>query len=464
MRTRLLLGCALGLVALLGAAGALAHPPTLAGVPPSMTVNATSPAGAVVTYALPTTTHPPPVRISCSPESGTIFPFGRTTVVCLGTDQGTNETTTATFAVTVVDTLGPVLSGLPAALGVEATGPRGATVGYTLPGAVDAVDGPRPVECRPPPRTLVAIGTATVTCRAVDTRGNVGEAKLAVSVRDTRGPVFQRVPADISRQVDGPGPVKISYRPPIATDTVDGRIGKVECDPAPGASFPIGATTVTCTASDSADNESEVSFEVELTDSTAPPAVGRLAGKTEGKAIELTWRLSESLDVAGVQLTRFPGRGGAKSTVLLDGLATSYSDDEVRAGVRYRYVAVTYDYAGNRSAGVGTAMTLLRPSRFTPPDATRVTGPPLMRWPTVAGASYYNFQLFRRGVKILSIWPAAPRLQLRPAWTYGGKSYRLTAGPYRWFVWAGFGPLRLARYGPLLGQNSFVLVAPDVGA
>jgi hypothetical protein len=30
-------------------------------------------------------------------------------------------------------------------------------------------------------------------------------------------------------------------------------------------------------------------------------------------------------------------------------------------------------------------------------------------------------------------------------------------GTYRWFVWAGFGPRAEVKYGPLLGQRSFLV-------
>ncbi|MFN2469068.1 MAG: HYR domain-containing protein [Gaiellaceae bacterium] len=450
-------------VALLATAGAHAHPPQLANVPPSMNVEATSRAGAVVTYASPTTTHPPPVKISCSPASGQVFPFGRTTVVCIATDEDTDETTVATFAVTVADTRGPALSGLPAEATIEATGPGGAVVDYALPRAVDAVDGPRPVDCRPPPGTTLPIGEATVTCRSVDSRGNVGEAKVAVRIRDTKPPVFQRVPTTLVRRIDGPGPAPVRYPAPTARDVIDGTV-PVECEPPSGSRFPLGETQVFCTATDANANSALATFVVEVSDVTAPPPVTRLAAAADGKALEISWSLPEGLDVAGVELLRFPGRAGARFSVLLHDLATSFTDRAVVPGTRYRYAVVTYDHSANRSRAVTTTFAVKVPSRFRPEDGSRVTSPPTLRWPRVATAGYYNVQLYRRGVKILSIWPTSPRLKLARTWTYRGKRYRLSTGSYRWFVWPGIGPLRQARYGPLLGQSSFVLVAPDRGA
>jgi hypothetical protein len=77
--------------------------------------------------------------------------------------------------------------------------------------------------------------------------------------------------------------------------------------------------------------------------------------------------------------------------------------------------------------------------------------PPLLRWTPVRGARYYNLQLWRRGRKILSVWPARPKGR----WKVGGGSWRLEPGRYRWFVWPGFGPRSKADYGRRLGPGRF---------
>jgi hypothetical protein len=51
----------------------------------------------------------------------------------------------------------------------------------------------------------------------------------------------------------------------VCDDTLD-----VVCDPESGSTFPIGTTTVVCTATDSADNVSECSFDVIVEDTTPP--------------------------------------------------------------------------------------------------------------------------------------------------------------------------------------------------
>jgi hypothetical protein len=83
--------------------------------------------------------------------------------------------------------------------------------------------------------------------------------------------------------------------------------------------------------------------------------------------------------------------------------------------------------------------------------------PPLLRWTPVRGASYYNFQLYRGGKKILSVWPRKASLQLKSSWRFHGRRYRLSPGRYRWYVWPGFGPLAARRYGPAIGRHTLVI-------
>jgi hypothetical protein len=88
-----------------------------------------------------------------------------------------------------------------------------------------------------------------------------------------------------------------------------------------------------------------------------------------------------------------------------------------------------------------------------------VTQPPLLVWRAVKRARFYNVQVYRKGVKILSIWPARARLKLHKRWRYNGKAFRLRSGSYTWLVWPAFGTRKTPRYGALLGQSTFKVVA-----
>ncbi|HEY2092722.1 MAG TPA: hypothetical protein VGJ81_12590 [Thermoanaerobaculia bacterium] len=84
-------------------------PPTLT-LPADFTVEATSPAGAVVTYTATADENAPVV---CNPASGSTFALGTTTVNCSATNV-LNQTTTGSFHVTVVDTTPPTITSLTA--------------------------------------------------------------------------------------------------------------------------------------------------------------------------------------------------------------------------------------------------------------------------------------------------------------------------------------------------------------
>ncbi len=88
-----------------------ADTPPIVTVPPNMTVEATSPAGAVVTFTA-TASDPDGDTVgpvTCAPASGSTFPLGTTAVSCSATDSNGN-TGTASFSVTVQDTTPPVVN------------------------------------------------------------------------------------------------------------------------------------------------------------------------------------------------------------------------------------------------------------------------------------------------------------------------------------------------------------------
>ncbi len=145
-------------------------PPVLH-LPANITAEATSAAGAIVTFtATATDARDPQTDAVCAPASGSQFAFGATTVNCSSTNSR-HKTATGSFIVTVVDTTAPFVS----VLGVS----NGAT--YNL-GAVPAAscsttDSASGVAT---PATLAItggtanhVGHFTATCAgAVDVAGN----------------------------------------------------------------------------------------------------------------------------------------------------------------------------------------------------------------------------------------------------------------------------------------------------
>jgi HYR domain len=227
------------------------------GPPSDMTVEATSPTGAAVTYtASATDLVDGQLPMACTPPSGGTFPLGTTTVTCSATDKAGN-TATASFTITVRDRTAPRFT-LPADLTVEATSGRGARVRYQA-SATDLVDGPVPITCSPPSGGTFALGASQVICTATDKAGNNATGTFTVTVRDTRAPVL-KLPRAIDEQTSSPYGETVRYAA-SAKDRVDGRV-QVTCTPPSGSTFPVDATTVTCSASDRAGNTASGSFQV----------------------------------------------------------------------------------------------------------------------------------------------------------------------------------------------------------
>jgi hypothetical protein len=239
----------------------------LHGVPADITVSTTSQSGAVVTYPLPSALDEDasaPV-VSCNPGSGSTFPSGTTVVMCTASDADDSPSTvTATFKVTVNDS-DLAFNGVPPNGTVDAIGPPGTAVNYTMPVAVDEDASAPVVTCRPASGSTFPIGTTTVSCTASDADDVPGTvtATFQVTVNDT-DLALSGVPANISVDATSAAGASVGYTPPAAIDE-DGSAPVVSCDHASGSTFPIGTTTVTCQAGDSDDSPGTVTAAFNVT-------------------------------------------------------------------------------------------------------------------------------------------------------------------------------------------------------
>jgi hypothetical protein len=262
----------------------------------NVTTEAANANGAAVTYTNPTASDivDGSVPVSCVPASGSVFALGSTTVTCTATDRSGNTASPGTFIVKVVDTTAPVISGTPAGVTREATGPTGAIATWVSPSASDAVDGTVAVTCAPLSGSLFPLGNTTVTCSAKDASLNAATpTTFVVQVVDTTAPVLM-LPSPIANATSASGAI-VAFSA-TAVDLVDGA-RPVACLPASGSIFPIGATTVTCSASDTRGNSSTGTFVVMVTVRYGFVGVQNLpppAGKTfnSGSAIPLRWQFT----------------------------------------------------------------------------------------------------------------------------------------------------------------------------
>lgn len=232
----------------------------LSGIPPNVTVQATSAGGAAVGYVAPKaidedSTVP---AVTCDHGSGSLFAVGTTTVTCQTTDgDDTPSTVTATFQVTVIDTdLG--MTGAPD-ITVNAAGPTGAVVSYATPTGSDEDGSPVSVSCSPASGSTFPIGTTIVTCSTSsdsDDTPSVRTETFRVTVNDTD--LALSLPPDITVVATGSNGAAVTYAQPMAIDEDAGSL-TVTCDRPEGYTFSLGTTTVNCQVTDAEDTPGVVS-------------------------------------------------------------------------------------------------------------------------------------------------------------------------------------------------------------
>ncbi|MGE0025646.1 MAG: HYR domain-containing protein [Thermoleophilia bacterium] len=291
-------------------------PPVL-DLPDEVVAEATGPAGAEVAYdASAADAVDGATPATCAPGPGAAFPLGTTVVECAASDAAGNAAAGA-FPVRVRDTTAPALD-LPAALTREATGPDGAIVTYPA-SAADLVDGPVAVRCAPESGMVLPLGRVTVDCSARDRAGNGATGSFGVDVVDTTPPVIA-TPGDLTVAATSEAGADVAFDA-SASDAVDGAV-PVACTPSAGAALPVGATAVTCTATDARGNEAVAGFTATVTPFEPLPAVSVL----DGRAVEGSDGTTTALDVP-VRLSRPAGPAGV--TVHLataDGTAVAGED------------------------------------------------------------------------------------------------------------------------------------------
>jgi environmental stress-induced protein Ves len=345
-------------------------------LPPDQTVEATSAAGAIVTYDVA-------AGITCTPASGSTFAIAETVVQC------TNGAQNGTFQVRVVDTTAPSLA-LPDDFTVEATGANGAAVTWSA-SANDLVDGSLTVACTPASGSTFAVGTAAVQCSATDARGNAASGTFDVTVADTTAPSLT-LPADIAAETTSDSGAIVSYVA-TASDLVDGDVA-ITCGPPSGSVFPIGTTTVSCTAADSRGNGANGMFNVIVTktgptDTSAPVIVSITASPDElrpanHKLVDVTITVEATDDtdpapysrIFAVTANEAIDAAGSGNTTDYDYNVTGPLTVELRAERSgqgqdriYRIFIETYDAAGNRTTG-NVTVRVPRDGNGAPPQPT----------------------------------------------------------------------------------------------
>jgi len=447
--------------------------PPVINVPSDMSVNSPNPAGATVTYtASASDNFDGAISPTCTPASGAVFPIGATTVTCTAQDAHGNSSQ-ASFKVTVVlvDGAPPAFANVPSTVTREADGPTGSVVTYTLPTAVDNVDGPVPVTCSPLSGKRFPLGVTRVQCSATDAHANIGTAAFDVKVVDTAPPRLL-LPPDGAVYATSPGgiprddPVVQSFLNAAgATDLVDEHPSVTNDAP---QTLPVGNDTVTFVARDASGNSTTgravlnvkpqpppgtPQLPPTVVDRTPPGDVTGVSVKVGNRLVRIRWKNPTDKDLAYVQITRSLPTPGAELTTVYKGKGVQLVDRKVTNGISYRYLLLAFDQTGNASGGVAVAATPHRQLLTAPPDGAKVKKPPKLVW--IGKASFFNVQLYRGKTKVLSTWPTKSTYVLKKTWKYDKRRYRMSRGVYRWYVWPAFGTRSRPEYGGLLGTSAF---------
>jgi len=212
---------------------------------------------------------------NCDPDSTitsdapTTFPLGTTTVIWTATDACGNQST-CTQEITVQDTIPPVITTCASdrmlGAGVDCQASLPDLTGEVV--ATDDCDASLSVSQDPVAGTMLGLGVHTVTFMMTDDAGNSDSCEASITVEDNTPPTIT-CPDDITQDNDlGQCSAVVTWATPTASDNCE--VASVVCAPPSGSTFPVGESTVTCTATDVNGHTKECSFKVTVKDNEAP--------------------------------------------------------------------------------------------------------------------------------------------------------------------------------------------------
>lgn len=207
--------------------------------------------------------------------------YGAHSLAAAQTLNGETSVLSNTVGLRVIDT--PPTLHLPPNITLNAASSAGAVATWVAT-ATDNKDGTDPVICTPTSGATFPIGTTTVNCTATNSSGMTTSGSFTVKVNDTDlalGPV----PASVSVIATSAAGAVVTYTAPSA---VDEEVAAASCAPASGSTFPIGTTTVLCTATSADDS---------------PPTMTKTFIITVQHDLQLTLSITPSTAVNGTTVT-----------------------------------------------------------------------------------------------------------------------------------------------------------------
>ncbi len=199
---------------------------------------------------------------------GGIFALGNTPVTYTARDSYGN-TSSCSFTVTVNDVTPPVITGCPVNITVPVGASCKASASWIAPTATDNCT--VSMTSNHVPGEQFALGVTPVTYTATDGKGNVSTCSFNVIVEDKIAPVITACPVNIVTNANSSCQAMVNWVPPAATDHC---LQSFVASHDPGATFPLGNTTVTYTATDKSGNTATCSFNVSVVNSLVPAISG----------------------------------------------------------------------------------------------------------------------------------------------------------------------------------------------
>jgi hypothetical protein len=259
----------------------------------------------------------------------------------------------------------PVVN-VPGDIVAEAQGPAGASVTYQASAKEDSSDADLPISCTNPdgstsdgtgtinPTVLFPLGVTTVTCTTTG-----AEASFTVTVQDTTAPSVT-APAPVTTEATGPSGATATYGAASASDLVDGSVAAT-CAPPSGSTFPLGVTTVTCSATDSAGNTGTATTTVTVHDTT-PPVV------TAPRSITVVAPAGvEQLDASDPAIAAFLAGAKASDTVDPSPTITVSAPPSFPVGWTRNVTFTATDDSGNSASATATVTVVAAGSGSPPP-------------------------------------------------------------------------------------------------
>jgi uncharacterized repeat protein (TIGR01451 family) len=311
-------------------------------------------------------------NVSCSVANGAII--GNTATIFSSTTPDTNPGNNVATATTIANNPAPRISCPPNILVTNDPGKCTALVNFAALSVLDNCP-VSSVICSPASGSNFAIGVTNVSCVATDSGGLTASCSFTVTVND-----FERIsitcPANVVvNAVAGQCSPVVTFPTPTVIDNCPG--GSVSCVPPSGTRFPLGVTSVVCTATDEKGVQSFCGFTVTVNGS--PQAIVRLEGN--GSALEFgpvpARRRIKKLKKQPVRNFTIENAGCIPLVLSLDSI-TRVGDDVDSGGItdpddRKQFTISLVDAAGNETPldfltdiRIDTGQKQLFKMRFTP--------------------------------------------------------------------------------------------------